>query len=164
MEYSEWFCIESSKWGASCKPTCSMFSPAVLFSVFSLFCCVFLCCVFSLCCYLSLASSMAVAWLSLFRICSRNSVCRLGLHWPLPIVASWWSQWGSCDREFTIIHVTVDPWRGVQLPLLFDCHCCSYCKCVYFGFLSLLGFCFMVLCSQFGLSFSGNFCDLMKKC
>jgi hypothetical protein len=98
-----------------------MFFPAVLFSVFSLFCCVF-----SLCCYLSLASSMAVAWLSLFRICSRNSVCRLDLHWPLPTVASWWSQWGSCDREFTIIHVTVDPWRGVQLPLLFILQVCLF--------------------------------------
>lgn len=37
-------------------------------------------------------------------------------------------------------------------------------KHVYFGFISLFGTCFMVLCSRFCLSFSGNFCNLMKKC
>jgi hypothetical protein len=35
---------------------------------------------------------------------------------------------------------------------------------LYFGFISLFGICFMVLCSQFCLSFSGHFCNLMKKC
>ncbi len=63
------------KWRASCKPTWSLFFPAVLFYVCCLSCCVFLFYI-SLCCCLLLASSMPESSCC-FQICSRNSVHRL---------------------------------------------------------------------------------------
>ncbi len=47
LEYSEWFCIKSCKWGASCKPTWSLFLWVLfilLFFFFWLSPCVFVCC------------------------------------------------------------------------------------------------------------------------
>ncbi len=61
----------------------SLFFPVVLFSMFCLSCCVFLFFVISLCCCLLLASSMAESSCC-FQICSRNLVCRLVFHCPLP--------------------------------------------------------------------------------
>jgi hypothetical protein len=80
LEYFEWFCIKSCKWGTSHKLTWSLFFPAVLFCGFLsiLFC--FSVFWISLWCCLLLVSSVAESsprfW-SCFRICSRNLVCRL---------------------------------------------------------------------------------------
>ncbi len=117
LEYSEWFCIKSCKWGVSCKPHL----------VFVLLCCPFLCVlsillcfsVISLCCLL-LASSMAES--VLFQICNRNSVCRLVFSLAFTTVGSWWSQW----------EVVIEKSLSYMLLLMVpeqvrDWHCCSYC-------------------------------------
>jgi hypothetical protein len=102
-----------------------MFFPAILFSVFSLFWCVFLLWVFSLCCYLSLASSMAVAWLSLFQICSRNSVCRLAYTDLYPL-------WRADEVSGEVVIENSLSYMLLLIPEeVCDCHCCSYCKCLF---------------------------------
>jgi hypothetical protein len=104
LEYFEWFCIKSCKWGTSHKLTWSLFFPAVLFYGFCLSCSVFLFLSISLWGCLLLASSM---------------------------FGSWWSQWESCDSEVTIIHANIDgPWTGVRPALLFIL---PSCLTLFFG-------------------------------
>jgi len=62
---------------------------------------------------------------------------------------------GSCDREIPIQHVAV---LNRSETGSFG-HSASV---FMLGFSPLFCICFTVLCSQFCLSFSGNFCDLMK--
>ncbi len=151
-EYSEWFCIKSCKWGASCKPTWSLFSSAVLFCVFCLSCCVFLLFVISLCCYLLLASSMAESSRCLWN-CSRNSVRRLVFSPAFTHCRELISQWESYDREITIVHATV--WWSLNR--------CETGTVVHTAFEFFL-FCFSVLCSLFCLSFFGILFGWSKKC
>jgi len=143
-EFSEWFCLQSCKWGASCKPTCSLFSPAVLSFRFCFSLSVGLFFIMSLCCGLLLASSMAEC----FCICSRNSVCRLVLFTGLyPLLgADEVSGEVVVDKSLSYILLLMVPEQ------VWDWHYCSYCC-----------FCFFVF-GLFCLSWFGTFCGFLKKC
>jgi len=62
------------------------------------------------------------------------------LHLPRSVVASWWSQGGSCDREVTIIHVTCG-WSQNKWQIVTMVHTASeyfFCFfCAYFVFVVL---------------------------
>jgi WD40 repeat protein len=121
--HCESFCKESHKWGASVSPF-GLFFPLQSVSL----CFVFLFCVlfflplrfflfYPLCCLL-LATVMAES--CYFWTCNRNSVCRLVFTLVYTHCRELINQWGSCDREVTIIHVTVDGhWTSDILSLLF---------------------------------------------
>jgi hypothetical protein len=99
---------------------------------------------FSLCCCLLLATVMAES--CYFWTCNRNSVCRLVFTLVYTHCRELINQWGSCDREVTIIHVTVDGhWTSDILTVV---HPASE----YFLFSHS---CF-VLSSQFCKSFRGS--------
>jgi len=94
-EPSEWYCIESCKWGALGGPLGIVwFSLYVCFAPPSSFLTVFSPSV------LLLASIMAESSCC-FQTCNRNSVCRfVGTLAFTCTVGGWWSQWGNCHHTW----------------------------------------------------------------
>jgi hypothetical protein len=78
---------------SSCCVSILFFSAQVFFLRFPLYCLMLL----------AIILAESSCWL---QTCNRDTVCRLVFTLPIPTVGSWWSQWASCDREVTIIHVT----------------------------------------------------------
>ncbi len=98
-----------------CLPFCVFFFLPLRF---------FMC--FSLCCCLLLATVMAES--CYFWTCNRNSVCRLVFTLVYTHCRELINQWGSCDREVTIIQVTVDgQWTSDILSLLFILQVSIFC-------------------------------------